>query len=155
MMILDMTLQDLDAVVAIERELFTSSWTKEQFEYEINENPFSKLYVLKKDAEIIGYGGFWALFERAEITVLAIKEEYQGQGLGEKMLSHLIDEAIKKACDIVLLEVRVSNDRAIALYRKCGFEQLRIRKDYYQDNHEDAIEMMKVVGGLNEKNISD
>lgn len=152
-MIEEMKLEDLDEILLIEEEVFTSRWTKDQFIYELTENEFSKLFCLKEDGKIIGYAGIWFLFERAEITSIAIKKEYQGRGYGTMLMEHLINSAIKQSCDLILLEVRPSNEKAIGLYHKLGFENLRIRKDYYQDNHEDCIEMMKIIGGINEENI--
>lgn len=154
-MILEAKIEDLDKIIEIENEVFTSCWNREQFEYELLENEFSNMYVIKEDEEIIGYAGLWILFERAEITTIAITTKYQGKKYGETLLRFLIEEAIKKGADICSLEVRVSNERAINLYRKLGFEVLRTRKNYYNDNHEDALEMIKVIGGLNEEDISD
>ena len=68
---------------------------------------------------------------------------------GKKLLGYMIDEAIKNDCEIMSLEVRVSNAKATGLYEKMGFFNNRIRKSYYSDNYEDAYEMIKVLGGLN------
>ena len=154
-MIEEMLEEDLDAVLEIEEEVFTSRWTREQFLYELNENEFSHLYVVREDDKVIAYAGLWTLFERAEITTIAVSKTNQGRGYGKKLLKHLLRIAIANNCDICSLEVRPSNLVAIGLYESLGFEKLRIRKDYYTDNHEDAIEMLKAIGGLNEEDFSD
>ena len=62
-------------------------------------------------------------------------------------MDHLINCAAEKGCEMISLEVRVSNAPALTCYKKYGFEIINIRKSYYQDNHEDAYLMMKPIGG--------
>ena len=70
-------------------------------------------------------------------------------------MASMIFDAIAKECDTMSLEVRVSNDKAIALYKKNGFITVNTRKGYYQDNHEDAYLMVKPLGGMkNDEDIS-
>ena len=146
---------DLKEVAEIEKELFSDAWSYEQFLYEIKDNPFSHFYVLRLDNEIVGYLGLNILFERAEISVIAIKKNYEGRGLGYKLLKKAIYEAIGQECEVLSLEVRVSNQRALKLYRRNGFELMRKRSSYYSDNHEDAYELAKALGGLNAEDFSD
>lgn len=136
--------EDLDEVLAIEKKCFTSEWTKENFLYELNDNIYATLFVIRNEVgKIIGYADIWIVFERAEIANIAIDPAYQGQGYGSKLLDHLLDFAKMNEVEFIFLEVRVSNTSAIHLYHKKGFEDLRIRKAYYSDNHEDAIEMIR------------
>ena len=153
-MIRQMQEKDLDEIILIENELFTSPRNKEQFLYEINENEFSRSFVLEINNEVIAYGMMWFLFENADITNIAVKKKYQKQGYGLKMLKHLIKEAINNNCEFIHLEVRINNKEAINLYNKMGFETVRIRKHYYEDGS-DAYDMIKVIGGLSEKDFSD
>lgn len=153
-MIRQMKEKDLDEIILIEKELFTSPRNKEQFLYEINENEFSRSFVLEMNNEIIAYGMMWFLFENADITNIAVKKKYQKQGYGLKMLKHLLKEAINNNCEFVHLEVRINNKEAINLYNKMGFETVRIRKHYYEDGS-DAYDMIKAIGGLSEKDFSD
>lgn len=153
-MIRQMKEKDLDEIILIEKELFTSPRNKEQFLYEINENEFSRSFVLEMKNEIIAYGMMWFLFENADITNIAVKKKYQKQGYGLKMLKHLLKEAINNNCEFVHLEVRINNKEAINLYNKMGFETVRIRKHYYEDGS-DAYDMIKAIGGLSEKDFSD
>lgn len=150
-----MTIEDMPKVLAIENEVFTSCWNEAEFKFEVLENEFSSLYVLEINGEVIGYSGLYQLFERAEILTLAVSKKYQGKGYGKMLLQHLIDEAIKNESEVISLEVRVSNKVAINLYEKFGFITMRTRKSYYQDNHEDAYEMAKALGGLYEEDLCD
>ena len=145
---------DLKAVSAIEKELFSDAWNYEQFLYEIRDNPFSYFYVLRNSDVIIGYLGVNILFERAEISVIAVKKEYQNRGFGYKLLQKAIALAIQKGCEILSLEVRVSNHKALDLYQRNGFVIMRKRLSYYSD-YEDAYEMAKPIGGLDAKDFSD
>ena len=154
-MIRPMELGDLEEVTAIARDLFSDAWSKEQFIYELNENPYSEFFCVEDKGEIYGFVGLNVLFERAEISIIATKREKQGQGIGYRLLKKAIYEALKKECEILSLEVRTSNKKALKLYERNGFEVMRIRESYYSDNFEDAYEMAKAIGGLDAEDFSD
>ncbi len=145
--------EDLDQVLEIENDVFSDPWPRKYFEDDLN-NECSKYYVLKKDGEVIGYGGLWFMFENCDLVNIAIKKSYQGQGLGERLLKLLIREAILNECEFMHLEVRTSNKKAMSLYEKMDFIKTRTRKGYYSDG-EDCIDMVKGLIGLNEKDFSD
>lgn len=134
---------DLPIVLELEEQLFTSTWKMDDFLYEMNENPFSQMFVWEEDSEIVGYMGIWIIFEQAQLTNLAINKKYQGKGYGRKLLEMGISLCQEAGCEIMTLEVRQSNVVAKSLYQSCGFEKVSVKKDYYQDNHEDADVMMK------------
>ena len=98
-------------------------------------------WVYEDDGEIIGYGLFSVGSAEAHILNLAIKPEHQRQGLGRRMLEHLLAEARLLQVKSAYLEVRVSNHGAFDLYQKVGFILIGHRKDYYQtlDGREDAL----------------
>ena len=78
-----------------------------------------------------------------EVDNILVKEEYRSRGIGTKLMSYLVSEAIHHKVINITLEVRVSNIRAINLYKKFGFREVALRKYYYGD--EDAILMEKQV----------
>jgi ribosomal-protein-alanine N-acetyltransferase len=92
-------------------------------------------------ASIIGFAGLWLMVDEAHVTTIASHPDYRGRGVGELMLSGLIDISYEIGARMVTLEVRVSNFVAQNLYRKYGFREAGIRKRYYSDNHEDALIM--------------
>lgn len=141
----DMTLHDLDRIMELELENFTAPWFKEHYEYELKENPFARMRVLCIAEEIIGYFGLWVLFEEAQLTTIAVKEAYKGQGYGTMLLRECIRLANEMGCERISLEVRVSNTRAQKLYESAGFEVISTRPQYYEDNQEDAYLMMKGI----------
>ncbi|MBE6115145.1 MAG: ribosomal-protein-alanine N-acetyltransferase [Erysipelotrichaceae bacterium] len=140
-----MTLEDLPQVMVLEQENFSANpWHKEHFEYELEENPFSKMFVLELDNEVIAYYGIWITFEECQITTIAVADAHKGKGYGNVMMESILHEAKEACCERISLEVRVSNERAQNLYRKYGFENISIRKNYYE-NTEDAYVMMKGI----------
>ena len=140
MLLRAMRLSDLDNIMPLEHQLFSSPWSKDDYIYELSSNPYAKYYVLEDD-KIVGYVGIWITYETAQITTIGIAKERQGEGLSKLLMNKVIEET--KDCEAITLEVRVSNVKAIKLYESYGFKKEAIRKDYYLDNHEDAYLMMK------------
>lgn len=90
---------------------------------------------------IIGFSGIWMMAGEAHITNIAVREQYQRQGIGELLLVSTIDLSREQQAEMMTLEVRESNKIAQNLYSKYGFKQTGIRRGYYLDNREDAIIM--------------
>ena len=149
-----MHVEDVNEVIKIENICFKDPWPYHFFVDDILKNEFSRYFVLKENDEIIGYSGHWLSFENCDLVNIALKNAYQGKGLGQKLLNLTILEAIKEGCEFMHLEVRPSNIKAINLYKKNGFIKTRVRKGYYEDG-EDCIDMVKGIVGLSEKDFSD
>ena len=147
MIIRALEMHDLDEIMKLELELFPSPWAREDFIYELEENPFSHLFVMEEGNEIVAYAGLWVIFDKADLTSLAVRRSEQGKGYAKQLLSHVIEVAKKEDCEYMLLEVRTSNLTAQKLYEKFGFIPVGIKKNYYSDNHENAITMAKVLVG--------
>lgn len=147
MLIREMTECDLAQVVQLEKELFAIPWSLKDFMYEVKNNPFSQCYVMIEEEKVIAYIVYWIAYEKAEIATIGVSSSYQRQGIASQLLEKCIEEAEIKECENITLEVRQSNTKAIGLYKKYGFEEKAIRKNYYQDNHEDAYLMEKRIGG--------
>lgn len=145
-MIREMTIDDLDQVMIIEKESFNEHWKRKDFEYEINENAFSNMVVYEKENKILGILGYYILFDDAQITTIATLKEARGQGIATELMEYLIEDCNKKQCSVLSLEVRKSNSKAQNLYKKFEFIEMNIRKGYYEDG-EDALFMMKALGG--------
>lgn len=152
MIIRKATFLDLDKIIEIENECFKEPWPKKAFEADIN-NDITELMVLIDGNKIIGYYDIWYMFENADIASIAIRKDYQGKGLGEYLLKDLIKRCIAKQVEFLHLEVNVENIKAYNLYKKMGFEQVRVRKGYY--NGVDGLDMVKGLLGLSEKDFSD
>ncbi len=132
--------EHIDGVYEIEKNTFPIPWTKDAFLRELH-NDVASYCVAVFQNEVIAYGGVWIVAGEANITNIAVKEEYKKMGIGEKMVENLIDYAKKNNCTGITLEVRVSNSIAISLYEKKGFKIEGRRKEFYNDNKEDAYIM--------------
>ena len=136
-----MTHADVPAVHAIEVASFPTPWTLDSFYYELEENQFSHYLVAEEDGEIIGFCGMWLTIDAAQITNVAVSKAARGRKIGEALMVEAIRVAREAGMETMNLEVRVSNEVALNLYRKLGFMAGGIRKGYYTDNFEDALVM--------------
>lgn len=113
-------------------------------EYEVNENPVSKILVIKDDSKIVGYLDYWITFDSSTIFKIIIKKEYRAQGLASLLLERMFEDLKENEVLFSTLEVRVSNENAIKLYKKFGYEKITIKEKYYKDG-EDAIYMVRGI----------
>lgn len=147
-MIREMRKEDLPEIARLEEQLFPDGpWSETEFLYEMNDNPFSFLYVYEEDGAVRGYIDWWITYEQAQLANIAVAKEAWGRGIGSVLLNYCIENAVKSGCENLSLEVRVSNERAKRLYEKNGFIKAAIRRNYYE-NGEDAELMIKPLGGL-------
>src|SRR5690625_6321110 len=102
--IMKMTLSDLDDIMKIEQETFTSQWTRSVFYKEIQHNPYAHYYTLRYRGKIAGFAGLWLIKESAQVTNIAITPEYQGKKLGKQLCSFIFHRAIKAGCESLSLE---------------------------------------------------
>ena len=145
-MIRKMTLSDLDEIMEIEKEAFNDHWKRSDFEYELTENDFAHMVVFEEENKVIGMLGYYILFDDAQITTIAVRENCRGKRIASQLMEYLIEDCNRKGCSVLSLEVRKSNHKAINLYNKFEFVEMNIRKGYYEDG-EDAIFMMRALGG--------
>ncbi len=138
-----MTEDDVLEVAELEKSIFPMPWSARSFTQELTENKCARYLVLKKQGHVIGYAGAWMIFEEAHITNIAIKKEEQGKKYGRLLTEALIQYAANLGVQYITLEVRVSNERAIQLYRSLGFKKVHVRQKYYEDNGEDGYLMVK------------
>lgn len=136
-----MTMKDIPAVVGIEEESFATPWTEEIFEHEMTGNNYAHYLVATIDNEVIGHCGMWVVLDECHITNIAVLKAYRGHGIGEQLLKEAQQLCRDLAVAHMTLEVRVSNEVAQNMYRKLGFQDGGIRKNYYSDNREDALVM--------------
>ena len=142
-MIRKMRRADLDRIAELEQQLFSSPWPRSAFVYELSGNPFAAVYVLEENGEIIGYVDRWILYDRAEIATIGVCKEHRRKGYAQQLMDRVIADAQEAGCENITLEVRVSNDAAVRFYEKNGFITVNTRKNYYEDNGEDAWLMVK------------
>lgn len=134
--------EDLEAVINIAEEAYGNHhWSKASFYDEMNNN-LAKYYCAKtSNGEIIGFAGTWHIIDEGHLTTIAVKKCYLRQHVAESILIKILEDCYTEGIKYLTLEVRVSNEPAINLYKKYGFNSLGTRKAYYQDNNEDALIM--------------
>lgn len=139
----DMTEADLPQVAPIERRAYPFPWPTHFFRYCLREG--FVCWVLEQDRTILGYGVLALEEDRAHILNLCVRPEFQGCGLGTRLLQHLLHLARRRGARYALLEVRPSNYAARTLYQRLGFVRSGVRKNYYPatGGHEDAIIMTR------------
>lgn len=143
------TAEDIDDMTELDATCFSAPWSRASFEAELTTNRLAWYLVAEEmgtDLEgqaglIIGYAGLWAIEDEGHITNVAVHPDYRRMHLGSILVDTLIAETRKEGLKRFTLEVRVSNQAAIALYQKFGFVSAGLRKGYYEDNNEDAMIM--------------
>lgn len=153
----DMTLADLQAVMAIERRAYSFPWTEGNFADSLQAG--YHLRILREHGTIVGYMVWMLAVDEAHLLNITITPERQGRGLGAWMMRQFMDQARAHGATGILLEVRPSNRRAIALYRRLGCREIGLRKGYYPqsaadnrpaggpraDTREDALVMRRLL----------
>ncbi|MBA2659556.1 MAG: ribosomal protein S18-alanine N-acetyltransferase [Nitrosospira sp.] len=136
-----MFLTDLDAVVAIEREVFLFPWTRGNFSDSIDSG--YHCLVLEHEGHLFGYGVMMIGPEEAHLLTLSIAAGSQRRGWGESLLRHFIHVAREQHARSMFLDVRESNHAAARLYERIGFKKIAQRKDYYpaMGGREDSLVM--------------
>jgi ribosomal-protein-alanine N-acetyltransferase len=130
----------LGRILEIETLSFPSPWSAGGFITEIR-NPAGRLWAASMSDKLAGFICYWVLDAEVSLLNFAVHPEERGKGVGRFLLNHMVEEAASRDVEAVWLEVRVSNDRAVRLYRKFGFEKVGVRRKYYDDTQEDAIVM--------------
>ena len=133
-----MTLEDVDAVHAIETATFRTPWSRADFEHEMTKNPCARYLVAETDGRVAAFAGAHIILDEGHITNIAVLEPFRGQGIGRKITQALLQYASNLGVSYLTLEVREHNEKAQALYRSLGFFKVGIRKKYYEDTGEDA-----------------
>jgi ribosomal-protein-alanine N-acetyltransferase len=105
--------------------------------------PYARIWVvrLEPDAEPAGFALAWHAADEVHLLDLAVDPDARRRGVGRRLVEAVLGYARETSARLVLLEVRRSNEAAIALYRSAGFSEIGVRRGYYSDNGEDAVEM--------------
>lgn len=140
------TLFDVPILVSLERSIFKiDPWSSNQFKEEIGEIGKSRYYVIaESDGEIVGWGGimFISAGTEADILTLAVIPEFRRKGIARAILKDLMAWGMSKKVNAFMLEARLKNDEAIALYESEGFIKVSERRNYYAPGV-DAVVMRK------------
>jgi ribosomal-protein-alanine N-acetyltransferase len=138
---------DLDEIVEIEGLSFPRPWSRQAFVEELRRE-ISTIAVLrqKETGRLVAYINFWTVHDEVHVLNLATHPECRRRGLARRLIEHAVEIGLARGAREVTLEVRRSNEAAIALYKRSGFSVVGLRTRYYE-NGEDAILMaLKLVG---------
>lgn len=129
-------------IAQLEKICFSDPWSENSIRSEVS-NPLSLWVVAVDGDKIAGYVGSQSVLGWADMMNLAVAPEYRRLGVGETLVSELINRLKEIQVTCLTLEVRLSNSAAIALYSKLGFLEVGRRPGYYHNPREDALILRK------------
>lgn len=136
-----MTEADLPVVLALEREIFPDPWPESGFLQQITSLGWGAI-VAESDGTIMGYACYMMVATEGHLTNIAVVEAHRRKLVAKRLLEAILQVIKKAGCEFILLEVRPSNEAAIAFYRKYGFQDFYHRPRYYRYPVEDALVMV-------------
>lgn len=129
-------------VAELEKLCFSMPWSESAISGELK-NPLSLWLVAVDEDVLVGYIGSQSVMGEADMMNVAVNPEYRRQGIAERLVLSLIDQLDANGVSSLTLEVRASNEVAIALYDKLSFTQVGRRPNYYSKPKEDALILRK------------
>ncbi len=133
-----MVMEDVSEVSAIEAETFSTPWRETTFQ-SLLERPGVEMWVAEHPVgSIAGYGVLWCIRDEGELANIAVRPTLQRRGIGAELLDCVLGVARERGVKSVYLEVRTSNEAAQNMYANRGFEQVGVRRNYYERPREDA-----------------
>jgi ribosomal-protein-alanine N-acetyltransferase len=139
------SVEDLGAVVKIEREAFSDPWSERSFREALSQAPIYFVAARSDDGSVLGYVVAWFAADEGQIANLAVAPAGWGKGIGRALLTAAMREAWLRGASDVYLEVRDSNLRAKRLYGSFGFKEVGRRRGYYRLPVEDAVVLRRTL----------
>ncbi len=142
MTVTEMRAEHVSAVAELEKICFSAPWSENSIMAELGSIWSYWLVALDGD-KLVGYIGSQTSFDEADVMNVAVHPDCRRRGIAEKLIHTLVAELTSRGVRALTLEVRASNDPAINLYEKLGFQQVGRRKNYYHNPKEDALILRK------------
>ena len=140
--IVPMDRSHIPQVAALEKECFSSPWSEAMLEDALFDPQASFIVAEDEEGNILGYAGLHVILDEGYIDNIAVEEAARRHGVGDALLD-VFCRFGQAHLSFLTLEVRASNQAAIALYEKHGFTQAGLRKNYYEKPREDAVIMTR------------
>lgn len=137
--------EELAEVSALEGLSGLPYWGEEAYRKQLASSGGILLIARKGAAGLLGFAHGRVIEDEMEVLSIAVAEEFRNQGLGRSLLAELERRAALAGAAKAFLEVRVSNEGALGLYRKCGYLAAGRRPSYYHDPVEDAVIMVRAL----------
>ena len=139
-----MEVSDTEQVEKIEKQIFSIPWSQKSFEDACQSNDNIYL-VCEMNGQIAGYCGLWTVLGEGNITNMAVSGGFRRLGIAEALMKEMEKRGMSKNVVTYFLEVRKSNKAAVNLYKKMGYVQIGVRKNFYEKPVEDALVMSKTI----------
>lgn len=141
-----MVMADLEAVMEIQRVSFKNPWSTELFKRELTHDWSTILLAEEPGTDgkyiLLGFLIFWIVHDEVHVLNVATQPFARKRGIARLLITQALEKGRKAACTLATLEVRRSNEGAIALYKSFNFRPVGVRPNYYVDEGEDAIVMV-------------
>lgn len=134
--------RDVAPIAELEKICFNDPWSENSIASELD-NRLSYWLVAIQDDQLIGYVGSQSVLDGADMMNIAVSPHCRRMGVAEALVNALVEALKARGVRFLMLEVRVSNAPAIALYEKLGFKQAGCRRNYYRNPKEDALILRK------------
>ena len=122
---------DINSKYIDDLEVF-DTFNKVKVLFDIENNTFTNYYIYKDNGKVVAFINYQIMYERSELININVLDEYQNIGIASKLMDFMFNDLKTNGVKDITLEVKVTNDKAINLYKKYGFEDVSIRKGYYQ-----------------------
>lgn len=129
-------------IAELERLCFHDPWSENSIASEVN-NALSLWFVAIENDVVVGYVGSQTVLGETDMMNIAVHPDYRKKGIGTGLILTLIHELKQRGSHSLMLEVRVSNEPAISVYKKLGFAEVGRRNNYYRNPKEDALILRK------------
>ncbi|NLW11517.1 MAG: ribosomal protein S18-alanine N-acetyltransferase [Clostridiaceae bacterium] len=136
---------DSRRLAELDQQCFAIPWSEASFANDLADPERAYYLVWEDEGVLVGYGGYWRVLGEGEIMNIAVAPNWRRRGLAAGLLPELIRQAEQEQLSCLTLEVRESNLAARALYSGFGFVETGMRRNYYADNNENAIIMLKNI----------
>ena len=143
--IADVRLEHIDEIELLEKQCFSVPWSRQALFSQLPDDMHFFIAAFNDSGRVLGYVGMMYVLDEGYISNVAVSPECRRLGIADKLIESLIKRANEKNLSFVTLEVRESNLPAIELYRKNGFSDVGMRKNYYNKPTENAILMTKFL----------
>ena len=138
----ELTYEDIEKISRMEKAYFGQPWSEASIAHyaETGNNVF---VVAKAGGEVIGYAAVMCVLDEGNLVSIAVEEGYREMGIASELLDIAYNMSQERGVTSINLEVRESNEAAICLYEKEGFERIGLRKNFYSNPKEDAVLYLK------------
>ncbi len=141
--VVPMNYDHVSQVAEIERMCFSDPWSERMLREHLDNQCAAALVALGEDGTVLGYAGLLVVLDEGYITNVAVRPAFRRQGIAADLLTVFDRFARGNHLAFLTLEVRASNEPALALYEKLGYRRMGLRKNYYEHPKEDAVIMTR------------